>query len=64
MPDISGRYDVLIAGGGNAALCAAIPACRAVAESVPTFEAAPHFYCGPNTRHTPDMRCALRADDI
>lgn len=49
--------DVLIAGGGNAALCAAIAAKRAGA-SVLVLEAAPRFYRGGNTRHTRNMRCA------
>jgi tricarballylate dehydrogenase len=49
--------DVLIAGGGNAALCAAIAARRAGA-SVRVVEAAPKFYRGGNTRHTRNMRCA------
>ncbi|BCJ89641.1 tricarballylate dehydrogenase [Terrihabitans soli] len=51
-------YDVVIAGGGNAALCAAISARRAGAESVLILEAAPEFYRGGNTRHTRNMRCA------
>jgi tricarballylate dehydrogenase len=50
-------YDVLVAGGGNAALCAAIAARRAGA-SVLVVEAAPKFYRGGNTRHTRNMRCA------
>lgn len=50
-------YDVLIAGGGNAALCAAIAARRAGAR-VLVVEAAPKFYRGGNTRHTRNMRCA------
>lgn len=50
-------YDVVIAGGGNAALCAAIAARRAGA-SVLVLEAAPKFYRGGNTRHTRNMRCA------
>ena len=49
--------DVLIAGGGNAALCAAIAARRAGA-SVLVVEAAPKFYRGGNTRHTRNIRCA------
>ena len=51
------RHDVLVIGGGNAALCAAISARRAGA-SVLVLEAAPHFYRGGNTRHTRNMRCA------
>lgn len=50
-------YDVLITGGGNAALCAAISARRSGA-SVLVVEAAPKFYRGGNTRHTRNMRCA------
>lgn len=51
------RYDVLVIGGGNAALCAAISARRDGA-SVLVLEAAPKFYRGGNTRHTRNMRCA------
>src|SRR6202789_1934460 len=51
------KYDVLVIGGGNAALCAAISARRAGA-SVLVLEAAPKFYRGGNTRHTRNMRCA------
>jgi tricarballylate dehydrogenase len=50
-------WDVLVVGGGNAALCAAISARRAGA-SVLVVEAAPKFYRGGNTRHTRNMRCA------
>ena len=51
------QFDVLVAGGGNAALCAAISARRCGA-SVLVLEAAPKFYRGGNTRHTRNMRCA------
>ncbi|NNE83271.1 MAG: FAD-dependent tricarballylate dehydrogenase TcuA [Alphaproteobacteria bacterium] len=51
------RYDVLVVGGGNAGLCAAIEA-RRVGASVLVLEAAPKFYRGGNTRHTRNMRCA------
>ncbi|ESR25526.1 FAD-dependent tricarballylate dehydrogenase TcuA [Lutibaculum baratangense] len=51
------RYDVLVVGGGNAALCAAINARRGGAE-VLVVEAAPRFYRGGNTRHTRNLRCA------
>ncbi len=57
MVDFSKRYDVLVIGGGNAALCAAISAAREGA-SVLVLEAAPKFYRGGNTRHTRNMRCA------
>jgi tricarballylate dehydrogenase len=55
--DLARTYDVLVVGGGNAALCAAIGARRAGA-SVLILEAAPKFYRGGNTRHTRNMRCA------
>jgi tricarballylate dehydrogenase len=54
---MSGKFDVLVIGGGNAALCAAISARRAGA-SVLVLEGAPKFYRGGNTRHTRNMRCA------
>src|SRR4029453_4299626 len=57
MVDLSRKYDVLVIGGGNAALCAAISASRAGA-SVLVLEGAPKFYRGGNTRHTRNMRCA------
>jgi tricarballylate dehydrogenase len=51
------QWDVLVAGGGNAALCAAISVARA-GRSVLVVAAAPKFYRGGNTRHTRNMRCA------
>ncbi len=57
MADLTVKYDVLVIGGGNAALCAAISARRAGA-SVLVLEGAPKFYRGGNTRHTRNMRCA------
>src|SRR3954465_2509096 len=57
MIDPHRRLGVLVIGGGNAALCAAISARRAGA-SVLVLEAAPKFYRGGNTRHTRNMRCA------
>jgi tricarballylate dehydrogenase len=57
MVDLARKYDVLVIGGGNAALCAAISARRAGA-SVLVLEGAPKFYRGGNTRHTRNMRCA------
>src|SRR5271169_5305115 len=57
MVDFNRKYDVLLIGGGNAALCAAISARRAGA-SVLVLEGAPKFYRGGNTRHTRNMRRA------
>jgi tricarballylate dehydrogenase len=55
--DLSQTYDVVIAGGGNAALCAAITAARA-GRSVIVVEGAPEFYRGGNTRHNRNVRVA------
>jgi tricarballylate dehydrogenase len=57
MVDLSRKFDVLVIGGGNAALCAAIAAKRLGAD-VLLLEGAPRFYRGGNTRHTRNMRCA------
>ena len=57
MADLTKKYDVLVAGGGNAALCAAIAARRA-GSSVLVLEMASKFYRGGNTRHTRNIRCA------
>ncbi|WP_082609605.1 FAD-dependent tricarballylate dehydrogenase TcuA [Bosea sp. Root381] len=51
------RPNVLVVGGGNAALCAAIAARREGAR-VLVLEAADAFWRGGNTRHTRNMRCA------
>ena len=51
------EYDVLIAGGGNAALSAAISAAREGAR-VCIVEAAPKAWRGGNTRHTRNCRVA------
>lgn len=48
--------DVLVIGGGNAALCAAITAAEAGAY-VMILEAAPKPYRGGNSRHTRNFRC-------
>jgi len=55
--DFSEPFDVVVAGGGNAALCAAITAARGGAR-VLVVEGAPAFYRGGNTRHTRNLRCA------
>ncbi|WP_299374077.1 FAD-dependent tricarballylate dehydrogenase TcuA [uncultured Tateyamaria sp.] len=48
--------DIVIIGGGNAALCAAITAAEAGAR-VRILEAAPKAYRGGNSRHTRNFRC-------
>ena len=54
--DASRIFDVLILGGGNAALCAAIAARRA-GSSVLVLECAPKHSRGGNSRHTRNLRC-------
>src|ERR1051325_5479587 len=54
------QYDVLVGGGGNAALCAAITARRAGA-SVLILESATKDFRGGNSRHTRDIRYMHRA---
>ena len=49
-------YDILVVGGGNAALCAAIEAAEAGAH-VLVLEAAPKPYRSGNSRHTRNFRC-------
>ncbi|MGD1067322.1 MAG: FAD-dependent tricarballylate dehydrogenase TcuA [Vulcanimicrobiaceae bacterium] len=55
--------DVVVCGGGNAALCAAIAARRAGA-SVLLLERAPTHLRGGNTRHTRDVRFAHAAPNL
>ncbi|WP_427185256.1 FAD-dependent tricarballylate dehydrogenase TcuA [Bordetella bronchialis] len=49
-------WDVLVIGGGNAALCAALMA-REAGASVLMLEAAPKEWRGGNSQHTRNLRC-------
>ena len=55
MADRTKTYDVVVAGGGNAALCAAITA-RQAGASVLLVESAPKAFRGGNSRHTRNLR--------
>ena len=52
--------DVLVIGGGNAALCAALMA-REAGASVLLLEAAPRAWRGGNSQHTRNLRCMHEA---
>ena len=52
-------WDVIIVGGGNAGLCAAIEAAEAGAKAL-ILEVAPKPYRGGNSRHTRNFRCMHR----
>ena len=52
--------DVLVIGGGNAALCAALTA-REAGASVMVLEAAPREWRGGNSAHTRNLRCMHEA---
>jgi tricarballylate dehydrogenase len=55
-PDLTGPWDIVVIGGGNAALCAAITAAETGAR-VLILESAPKTYRGGNSRHTRNFRC-------
>ena len=49
-------WDVVVVGGGNAALCAAIEVAEAGGRAL-VLEGAPKDYRGGNSRHTRNFRC-------
>src|SRR4051794_41278680 len=49
-------FDVLVIGGGNAALCAALMA-REAGASVLLLESSPREWRGGNSQHTRNLRC-------
>jgi tricarballylate dehydrogenase len=53
---LTSNPDIVVIGGGNAALCAAMTAAQAGAK-VSILEAAPKPYRGGNSRHTRNFRC-------
>ena len=55
----STSWDVIVVGGGNAALCAAIEAAER-GRRVVILEGAPEPYRGGNSRHTRNFRCMHR----
>ena len=54
--------DILIAGGGNSALCAALTA-REAGASVLVLETSPKAWRGGNSQHTRNVRCAHDAPE-
>ena len=50
------EWDIVVVGGGNAALCAAITAAETGARVI-ILEGAPKTYRGGNSRHTRNFRC-------
>ncbi len=55
MLDLAQTFDVLVIGGGNAGLCAAMTAKRRAAR-VLLLESSPEAFRGGNSRHTRDIR--------
>lgn len=58
--ETSNDHDVIVIGGGNAGLCAALSA-RQAGASVLVLERAPRHLRGGNSRHTRNFRCAHAA---
>ena len=56
MTKLNALWDLVVVGGGNAALCAAIEAAE-LGASVVILEGAPRDYRGGNSRHTRNFRC-------
>jgi tricarballylate dehydrogenase len=56
------EFDVIVVGGGNAAMCAALAA-RHVVSRVLVLERAPEHMRGGNTRHTRNIRCTHTTAD-
>ncbi|HEV2521431.1 MAG TPA: FAD-dependent tricarballylate dehydrogenase TcuA [Candidatus Acidoferrales bacterium] len=59
---MSENCDVIVVGGGNAALCAALAA-REAGARVLVLERSPEHARGGNTRHTRNIRCSHPAAD-
>jgi tricarballylate dehydrogenase len=59
---VSENFDVIVVGGGNAALCAALAA-REAGCRVLVLERSPEHARGGNTRHTRNIRCSHAAAD-
>ncbi len=60
MSQLDKSYDLVVVGGGNAALCAAITAAEQ-GRRVLILEGAPKSYRGGNSRHTRNFRCMHNA---